>query len=130
MTWLDIDLELSQNSSSQLNSSSNQKWYQISRFTIFEFITSLYLKDLRATKKTISHFFIIIFLLFALSCCIINKIHCKMFNSDKTYKLSRSLIEKEFNFSIIHSFTFSNLHSNDFASQDSWNINQIFIEKK
>ena len=53
-----------------------------------------------------------------------------MFNSDKTYELSRSSIKKEFNFSIIHSFTFSNLHSNDFASQDSRNINQIFIKKK
>ncbi len=53
-----------------------------------------------------------------------------MFDSDKTYKLSRSLIEKEFNFLIVHLFTFSNLHSNDFASQDSRNINQIFIEKR
>ncbi len=130
MTRLDIDLEPSQNLSFQLDSSSNRKWYQISRFTIFESITSLYLKDLRATKKTISRFFIIIFLLFALSCCIINKIHCKMFDSDKIYKLSRSSIEKESNFSIIHSSTFSNLHSNDFASQDSRNINQIFVEKK
>jgi len=91
----------------------------MSRFTIFEFIMSLYLKDLRATKKTISHFFIIIFSLFALSCCIINKIHCKMSDSDKIYELSRSLIEKEFNFLIIHLFTFNSLHSNDFASQDS-----------
>ncbi len=53
-----------------------------------------------------------------------------MSDSDKTYKLSRSSIEKEFNFSIIHSSTFSNLHSNEFTSQDSWNINQNFIEKK
>ncbi len=53
-----------------------------------------------------------------------------MSDSDKTYELSRSSIEKEFNFSIIHSFTFSNLHSNEFASQDSRNINQNFIEKK
>jgi len=53
-----------------------------------------------------------------------------MSDSDKTYELSRSSIEKEFNFSIIHSFTFSNLHSNKFASQDSRNINQNFIEKK
>ncbi len=53
-----------------------------------------------------------------------------MFDSDKTYELSRSSIKKEFNFSIVHSFTFSNLHSNDFASQDSRNINQIFIKKK
>ncbi len=53
-----------------------------------------------------------------------------MFNSDKTYELLKSLIKKEFNFSIIHLCTFSNLHSNEFASQDSWNINQTFIEKK
>ncbi len=53
-----------------------------------------------------------------------------MSNSDKTYKLSRSSIEKEFNFSIVHSSTFSSLHSNDFASQDLRNINQIFVEKK
>jgi len=53
-----------------------------------------------------------------------------MFDFDKTYELSRSSIEKESNFSIVHSFTFSNLHSNDFASQDSRNINQIFVEKK
>jgi len=32
----------------------------MSRFTIFESITLLYLKDLRAINKTISHFFIII----------------------------------------------------------------------
>ncbi len=62
--------------------------------------------------------------------CIINKIHCKMSDFNKTYKLSRSLIKKEFNFLIIHSFTFNSLHFNDFASQDSWNINQIFVEKK
>ncbi len=68
--------------------------------------------------------------LVALSCCIINKIHCKMFDFDKTYELSRSLIEKEFNFLIIYSFTFSSLHSNNFASQDSRNINQIFVEKR
>ena len=53
-----------------------------------------------------------------------------MFNSDKTYELLKSLIKKEFNFSIIYLFTFSNLYSNKFASQDSWNINQTFIEKK
>ncbi len=53
-----------------------------------------------------------------------------MSDFDKTYELSRSLIEKESNFSIVHSFTFSSLHSNDFASQDSRNINQIFVEKK
>ncbi len=53
-----------------------------------------------------------------------------MSDSDKTYELSRSSIEKEFNFLIIHSFTFNSLHSNDFASQDSRNINQIFVEKK
>ncbi len=53
-----------------------------------------------------------------------------MSDSDKTYELSRSSIEKEFNFSIVHSFTFSSLHSNKFASQDSWNINQNFVEKK
>ncbi len=129
MTRLNIDLKSNQNLSFQLNWSSNQKWCQISRFTIFEFITSLYLKDLRATKKTVSHFFIIIFLLFALPCCIINKIHCKMSDSDKTYELSRSSIKKESNFLIIHSSTFSNLHSNDFASQDSRNINQIFVKK-
>ena len=41
-----------------------------------------------------------------------------------------SSIEKESNFSIVHSSTFSSLHSNDFASQDSRNINQIFVEKK
>ncbi len=85
MTRLDIDLEPSQNSSSRLDSSSNRKWCQMPRFTIFESITLLYLKDLRATKETISSFFIIIFSLFALSCCIINKIHCKMFDSDKTW---------------------------------------------
>jgi len=71
-----------------------------------------------------------LFLLFALSCCIINKIYCVMSDSDKTYELLRSSIEKEFNFSIIHSFTFSSLHSNEFASQDSWNINHAFIKKK
>ncbi len=130
MIQFNIDLKLSQNLNFWLDLSSNWKWHQILRFTIFESITSLYLKDLRAIKKIISHFFIIIFLLFALSCCIINKIHCKMSDSDKTYELSRSLIEKEFNFLIIHSFTFSSLHSNDFASQDSRNINQIFIEKR
>jgi len=91
----------------------------MSRFSIFESIMSLYLKDLRATNETISHFFIIIFSLFALSCCIINKIYCKMSDSDKTYELSRFLIEKEFNSSIVHQFTFSNLHFNQFASQDS-----------
>ncbi len=53
-----------------------------------------------------------------------------MSDSDKTYELSRSLIEKEFNFSIIHSFTFNSFHSNEFASQDSRNINQNFVEKK
>ena len=53
-----------------------------------------------------------------------------MFDFDKTYELSRSLIEKEFNFLIIYSFTFSSLHSNNFASQDSRNINQIFVEKR
>ncbi len=53
-----------------------------------------------------------------------------MSDSDKTYELSRSLIEKEFNFSIVHSSTFSSLHSNEFASQDSRNINHAFIEKK
>ncbi len=53
-----------------------------------------------------------------------------MFDSDKTYELSRSLIEKESNFLIVHSFTFSSLHSNEFASQDSRNINQNFVEKK
>ncbi len=71
-----------------------------------------------------------LFSLFALSCCIINKIYCKMSDSDKIYKLSRSSIEKESNFLIIHSFTFSSIHSNEFASQDSWNINQNFVEKK
>ncbi len=71
-----------------------------------------------------------LFSLFALPCCIINKIYCKMSDSDKTYKLSRSSIEKEFNFSIVHSSTFSSLHSNEFASQDSRNINQNFVEKK
>ncbi len=60
-----------------------------------------------------------LFLLFALSCCIINKIYCKMFDFNKTYKLSRSSIKKKFNFLIIHSFTFSNLHFNESASQDS-----------
>ena len=116
MTQLNINLMLRQNLSFQLNSLSNWKWYQILRFTIFEFIASLYLKDLHATKKTISCFFIIILSLFALSCCIINKIHCKMFKIDKTYKLLRSLIKKEFNFLINHLFTFSSLHFNDFAS--------------
>ncbi len=53
-----------------------------------------------------------------------------MSDSDKTYELSRSSIEKEFNFLIIHSFTFNSLHFNKFASQDSWNINCAFIEKK
>ncbi len=53
-----------------------------------------------------------------------------MSDSDKTYELSRFSIKKEFNFLIIHSFTFSNLHSNEFASQDSWNINCAFVEKK
>ena len=71
-----------------------------------------------------------LFLLFALSCCIINKIYCIMSDSDKTYELLRSSIEKEFNFLIIHSFTFNSFHSNEFASQDSWNINCAFIEKK
>ncbi len=71
-----------------------------------------------------------LFSLFALSCCIINKTYCVMSDSDKTYELSRSSIEKEFNFSIVHSSTFNNLHSNEFASQDSRNINRAFIEKK
>ncbi len=53
-----------------------------------------------------------------------------MSDSDKTYELSRFSIEKESNFLIIHSFTFSSFHSNEFASQDSWNINQNFVEKK
>ncbi len=53
-----------------------------------------------------------------------------MSDFDKTYELSRSSIEKEFNFLIVHSFTFSSLHSNEFASQDSWNINCAFVEKK
>ena len=53
-----------------------------------------------------------------------------MSDSDKAYELSRSSIEKEFNFSIVHLFTFSSLHSNKFASQDSWNINYAFVEKK
>ncbi len=53
-----------------------------------------------------------------------------MSDFDKTYELSRSSIEKEFNFLIVHSFTFSSLHSNEFASQDSWNINRAFVEKK
>ncbi len=53
-----------------------------------------------------------------------------MSDSDKTYELSRSLIEKESNFSIVHSSTFSSIHSNEFASQDSRNINQNFVEKK
>ncbi len=53
-----------------------------------------------------------------------------MSDFDKTYKLLRSSIKKEFNFSIIHLFTFNNLHSNEFASQDSWNINHAFIKKK
>ncbi len=71
-----------------------------------------------------------LFLLFALSFCIINKIYCMMFNSDKIYKLLRSSIKKEFSFLIIHSFTFNNLYSNEFASQNSRNINYAFIEKK
>ncbi len=53
-----------------------------------------------------------------------------MSDSDKIYELSRSSIEKEFNFSILHSSTFSSIHFNEFASQDSWNINQNFVEKK
>ncbi len=53
-----------------------------------------------------------------------------MSDSDKTYELLRFSIEKESNFSIIHSFTFSSFHSNEFASQDSRNINQNFVEKK
>ncbi len=53
-----------------------------------------------------------------------------MFDSDKTYELSRSSIEKEFNFLIIHSSTFNSFHFNKFASQDSQNINQNFVEKK
>jgi len=53
-----------------------------------------------------------------------------MSDSDKTYELSRSLIEKESNFSIVHSSTFSSIHSNEFASQDSRNINQNFVKKK
>ena len=42
-----------------------------------------------------------------------------MFDSDKTYELSRFSIEKEFNFLIIHSFTFNSLYFNEFANQDS-----------
>ncbi len=53
-----------------------------------------------------------------------------MSDSNKTYELLRFSIEKESNFSIIHSFTFSSFHSNEFASQDSRNINQNFVEKK
>jgi len=69
----------------------------MSRFTIFEIITSLYLKDLCA-----HYFFIIDFSLFTLSCCIINKIYYKMSDSDKAYESSKSLIEKKFNFLIVH----------------------------
>ena len=53
-----------------------------------------------------------------------------MSDSDKTYELSRSSIEKKFNFLIIHLFTFSSLHFNEFTSQDSWNINRTFVKKK
>ncbi len=81
-------------------------------------------------KTYVKQMNLFLFLLFALSCCIINKIYCKMSDSDKTYELSRSLIEKESNFLIVHSFTFSSLYSNEFASQDSQNINQNFVEKK
>ncbi len=63
LTWLDIDLESEFDSSSRLDSLSNQKWYQMSRFTIFEFITSLYLKDFRAINEFISLLVVCIILL-------------------------------------------------------------------
>ncbi len=53
-----------------------------------------------------------------------------MSDSDNSNKLSRSSIKKAFNFLIVHSFTFSSFHSNEFASQDSRNINYAFVEKK
>ncbi len=53
-----------------------------------------------------------------------------MSDSDKTYELSRFSIEKESNFLIVHSFTFNSLYFNKFASQDLWNINHAFVEKK
>ncbi len=81
-------------------------------------------------KTYVKQMNLFLFSLFALSCCIINKIYCKMSDSDKAYELSRSSIEKEFNFLIVHSSTFSSFHSNEFVSQDSRNINQNFVEKK
>ncbi len=54
ITQLDIDLESEFDLNSWLDSLNNQKWYQMSRFTIFESIMSLYLKDFHATNEFIS----------------------------------------------------------------------------
>ncbi len=63
LTRPDIDLESISDSSFRLDSSRNRKWCQMSRFTIFEFITSLYLKDLRETNESISLLIVCIILL-------------------------------------------------------------------
>jgi len=63
LTQLNINLESEFNSSSWFNSLSNRKWCQMSRFTIFESITSLYLKDFRATNEFISLLIVCIILL-------------------------------------------------------------------
>ncbi len=63
LTRLDIDFKSEFDSNSRLDSSSNWKWHQMSRFTISESITSLYLKDFRATNKSISLLIVCIILL-------------------------------------------------------------------
>ncbi len=63
LTRLDIDFESEFDSNSRLDSSSNWKWHLMSRFTISESITSLYLKDFRATNESISLLIVCIILL-------------------------------------------------------------------
>ncbi len=63
LTQSDINLESISDLSFRFNSLRNQKWHQMSRFTIFESITSLYLKDLRETNESISLLVVCIILL-------------------------------------------------------------------
>ena len=124
--WLSLILILNQNSIQVLDSTHQA----IKNDIKYQDLLFLNLLHHYIWKTFVQQTNLFLFSLFALSCCIINKIYCVMSDSDKTYELSRSLIEKEFNFLIIHSSTFSSLHSNKFASQDSWNINCAFVKKK
>ncbi len=124
--WLDLILILSQNSIRILDSTHQA----IENDIKYQDLLFLNLLHHYIWKSFMQQMNLFLFSLFALSCCIINKIYCMMSDSDKTYELSRSSIEKEFNFSIVHSFTFSSLHSNEFASQDLRNINRAFVKKK